>query len=62
MRDITRRLLRESISVGLTNPNQNVGELSGGQKQAVAIVRAIHFKARRWMSRPTRCPSRRASR
>ncbi len=46
MRDITRRLLRESISIGLSNPNQNVGELSGGQKQAVAIVRAIHFKAR----------------
>ncbi len=46
MRDITRRLLQESISIGLSNPNQNVGELSGGQKQAVAIVRAIHFKAR----------------
>jgi simple sugar transport system ATP-binding protein len=46
MREITRRLLRESISIGLTNPNQAVGELSGGQKQAVAIVRAIHFKAR----------------
>ena len=46
MRDITRRLLRESISIGLTDPDQTVGELSGGQKQAVAIVRAIHFKAR----------------
>ncbi len=46
MRDITRRLLQESISIGLSNPDQVVGELSGGQKQAVAIVRAIHFKAR----------------
>jgi simple sugar transport system ATP-binding protein len=46
MRQITRKLLRESISIGLTNPDQAVGELSGGQKQAVAIVRAIHFKAR----------------
>ncbi len=46
MREITRRLLQESISIGLSNPDQTVGELSGGQKQAVAIVRAIHFKAR----------------
>jgi len=46
MREITRRLLRDSISIGLSNPDQPVGELSGGQKQAVAIVRAIHFKAR----------------
>jgi simple sugar transport system ATP-binding protein len=46
MRAITRRLLRDTISIGLSNPNQPVGELSGGQKQAVAIVRAIHFKAR----------------
>jgi simple sugar transport system ATP-binding protein len=46
MREITRHLLKESISIGLSNPDQAVGELSGGQKQAVAIVRAIHFKAR----------------
>ncbi len=46
MREITERLLEESISIGLQNPDQNVGDLSGGQKQAVAIVRAIHFKAR----------------
>jgi simple sugar transport system ATP-binding protein len=46
MREITRRLLRDTISIGLSNPDQTVGELSGGQKQAVAIVRAIHFKAR----------------
>jgi simple sugar transport system ATP-binding protein len=46
MREITRHLLRESISIGLYDPDQAVGELSGGQKQAVAIVRAIHFKAR----------------
>ncbi len=46
MRAITRRLLRDTISIGLSDPDQPVGELSGGQKQAVAIVRAIHFKAR----------------
>jgi simple sugar transport system ATP-binding protein len=46
MREITTRLLQESISIGLSNPDKLVGELSGGQKQAVAIVRAIHFKAR----------------
>jgi len=46
MRGITRKLLQESISIGLSDPDKAVGDLSGGQKQAVAIVRAIHFKAR----------------
>ncbi len=53
MREITRHLLRETISIGLSNPDQQVGQLSGGQKQAVAIVRAIHFKARLLLDEPT---------
>jgi simple sugar transport system ATP-binding protein len=45
MRKETVRVLSESISIGLKNPDAAVGDLSGGQKQAVAIARAIYFKA-----------------
>jgi simple sugar transport system ATP-binding protein len=31
---------------GVENPDKEVGKLSGGQKQAVAIARAIYFKSR----------------
>lgn len=31
---------------GVEDPDKEVGKLSGGQKQAVAIARAIHFKSR----------------
>ena len=45
MRDTTRReLLR--MGIDLEDLEQPVGTLSGGQRQVVAIARAIHFGAR----------------
>jgi simple sugar transport system ATP-binding protein len=46
MQDESMRVLEESIKIGINSPNLNIEELSGGQKQAVAIVRAIYFKAK----------------
>jgi len=46
MRTEADRVLNESISIGIKSSNQLVGDLSGGQKQAVAIARAIYFRAR----------------
>jgi simple sugar transport system ATP-binding protein len=46
MRTEANRVLNESISIGIKSSNQLVGDLSGGQKQAVAIARAIYFRAR----------------
>jgi simple sugar transport system ATP-binding protein len=46
MREEADRVLNESISIGIASSNQMVGDLSGGQKQAVAIARAIYFRAR----------------
>jgi simple sugar transport system ATP-binding protein len=46
MRREADRVLNESISIGIESSNQLVGDLSGGQKQAVAIARAIYFRAR----------------
>jgi simple sugar transport system ATP-binding protein len=46
MRREAQQVLNESISIGIESSDQLVGELSGGQKQAVAIARAIHFRAR----------------
>jgi simple sugar transport system ATP-binding protein len=31
---------------GIDSPDKEVGDLSGGQKQAVAIARAVYFKRR----------------
>jgi simple sugar transport system ATP-binding protein len=44
-----RRICRESLSrmgVDIRDPDQPVGTLSGGERQSVAIARAVHFGAR----------------
>lgn len=47
MRKITKSVLETIITVeGIDSPDKMVGSLSGGQKQAVAIARAVHFKRR----------------
>lgn len=45
MRDVTDQILDTVITIeGIRSPKQQVSTLSGGQKQAVAIARAVHFK------------------
>lgn len=45
MRNITNEVLETAVHIGgIDSPEKKVGELSGGQKQAVAIARAIYFK------------------
>lgn len=45
MRDITMRELSSGIDIsGIDSPDQLVGSLSGGQRQAVAIARAVLFR------------------
>lgn len=47
MRDIAMQVLRNAVHIsGIDSPDTLVGNLSGGQKQAVAIARAVHFKKR----------------
>jgi simple sugar transport system ATP-binding protein len=42
---ISTRILETVVTIeGIRSPNQLVGSLSGGQMQAVAIARAVHFK------------------
>jgi simple sugar transport system ATP-binding protein len=42
---ITSEILDSVVSIeGIKSPKQLVGSLSGGQAQAVAIARAVHFK------------------
>ena len=45
MADETRRLLAE-LDVRIDNPRQTTRELSGGQRQGVAIARAVHWAER----------------
>ena len=45
MRDISMDVLDSAVQIaGIESPEKLVGELSGGQKQAVAIARAVYFK------------------
>jgi simple sugar transport system ATP-binding protein len=45
MRRIAADVLKSIVAIeGIDSPEQLVGHLSGGQKQAVAIARAVHFK------------------
>jgi simple sugar transport system ATP-binding protein len=45
MRDIAMDILEESVSIGgVDSPDRPVASLSGGQQQAVAIARAVHFR------------------
>jgi simple sugar transport system ATP-binding protein len=45
MRDTTMEILDSYVRIaGITSPDLSVEDLSGGQAQAVAIARAVHFK------------------
>jgi simple sugar transport system ATP-binding protein len=44
-RQITRQALGE-MGIDIRDPDQPVGTLSGGERQSVAIARAVHFGAR----------------
>ena len=45
MRDLAIDILGSAVQIsGIDDPEKEVGFLSGGQKQAVAIARAVHFK------------------
>jgi simple sugar transport system ATP-binding protein len=45
MRSKTMEILRSSVKIsGIDSPDQLIGGLSGGQRQAVAIARAVYFR------------------
>jgi simple sugar transport system ATP-binding protein len=44
MKDIVMEVLQSVRIAGISSPDLYVEELSGGQRQAVAIARAVYFK------------------
>jgi simple sugar transport system ATP-binding protein len=45
MNEVAEEILRSVVTIeGIGSPTTRVGGLSGGQKQAVAIARAVHFQ------------------
>jgi simple sugar transport system ATP-binding protein len=47
MRAIAKDVLKTTIHIsGIDDPDEEVGKLSGGQKQAVAVARAVYYKSR----------------
>jgi simple sugar transport system ATP-binding protein len=47
MKKKSMEVLKSGIAIeGIKSPNQIVGNLSGGQRQAVALARAVYFKKR----------------
>ncbi len=49
------------MGIDVRDPNQTVGTLSGGERQAVAIARAVYFGAQRADPRRADLGARRAS-
>ncbi len=47
MKNLALDVLNSSVHIsGIGDPNREVGFLSGGQKHAIAIARAVYFKRR----------------